>query len=49
MVEGRKSIDVLPDFFVAGVKNMCAIAMYGDAIDGFCVDIAPDVGPFFED
>ena len=49
MVEGRKSIDVSPYFFVAGVKNMCAVAVYGDAIDGFRVDIATDVGPFFED
>ena len=49
VVEGSEAVDVLPDGFVAGVEDVGAIAVDGDAGEVVGVGVARDVGALFDD
>lgn len=49
MIEAGKSVDVLPDFFVARMENMGAVLVNLNAFNLFRIDVAGDVATFFYD
>lgn len=46
MIEAGKSVDVLPDFFVARMENMGAVLVNLNAFNLFRIDVAGDVATF---
>jgi len=47
VVELCELVDVVPNFLIGGMEDMCTILVYMDVLDGFAVDITSDVvSPF---
>ena len=48
VVEGRKTIDVIPDTIAAGVKDVRAVNMHIHAVLLLCVNVSSDMRPFID-